>query len=186
MCGRVPSSIDREKARRHSTAPTAPQPPPHPSHTCGSTRNPIKTLELLVLAEFGRLRSRWSHLRMMRSEAGGGCCTISCGGRSRSRPLSCGGGPPRWRQSALGGGASGGGGWRQWGWAVAPVGLGGGLGRRLGAGSAFGTLQPSRHSSAFRRPRGIVRHSGTNNLAFCSISQWKLTPRRPPEESLRN
>eukprot|EP01043_Picozoa_sp_COSAG02_P035258 COSAG02_NODE_2513_length_8624_cov_15.389443_2_plen_195_part_00 len=51
--------------------------------------------------------------------------------------------------------------------------LGRGLGRRLGAGSAFGTLHPSRHPSAFRRPRGSVRHSGTNNLAFCSISQWK-------------
>jgi hypothetical protein len=59
------------------------------------------------------------------------------------------------------------------------------LGRRLGAGSAFGTLHPSRHSSALCTPRGIVRHSGTNNLAFCSISQWKLTHRRPPEESLR-
>jgi hypothetical protein len=33
---------------------------------------------------------------------------------------------PRWRQSALGSGASWAGLWRQWGWAVAPVGLGGG------------------------------------------------------------
>eukprot|EP01043_Picozoa_sp_COSAG02_P006720 COSAG02_NODE_194_length_29788_cov_20.044090_6_plen_311_part_00 len=60
------------------------------------------------------------------------------------------------------------------------------LGRRLGAGSASGTLNPSRHSSALCTRRGILRHSGTNALAFQSISQWKLTPRRPSEESLRN
>ena len=45
------------------------------------------------------------------------------------------------------------------------------LGRRLGAGSAFGILDPSRHSSAFSTPRGIGRHSGTNNPALRGISQ---------------
>ena len=50
------------------------------------------------------------------------------------------------------------------------------LGRRLGAGSASGTLHPSRHSSALCKPRGILRHCGAQNSAFDGISQCKRIP----------
>ena len=43
------------------------------------------------------------------------------------------------------------------------------LGRRPDAGSAFGILDPSRHSAAFRTPRGILRHSGPNFRHFAAF-----------------